>query len=335
MTTKRKKVYKLKRWPKLLIVFLIILAIAIPFGYNKYQEYLYTLTQEYKLLELGYDGTETEIILNNLSESEIDTILSYEYNEFIPEFVGCKYFLFKNLDDYLSQVITQEEDFFKYHGTDGYDYDEIIALVNVHADGEAYEGDYQTNLEDGYGILVNKYYELGSSYVPDDLVSVPWKYRLGGENDVKEIRSEVYDAFLEMWESAMEMGIYLLVDSAYRSYESQQTVYTYYENLKGTKYADFIAARAGYSEHQTGLSLDIYSKECTSANTFKDSDTYDWLINNSYKYGFILRYPEGKSDITGYSYESWHYRYLGVELATKVYNEGITYDEYYAYYLDK
>jgi len=81
--------------------------------------------------------------------------------------------------------------------------------------------------------------------------------------------------------------------------------------------------------------LDIYSKECQTQSGFKDSKTYAWLIKNAHKYGFILRYPEGQQKLTGYNYESWHYRYVGVELATKVYEEGITYDEYYAYYLEK
>ena len=136
-----------------------------------------------------------------------------------------------------------------------------------------------------------------------------------------------------MWSAAHEEGIYLIIVSAYRDYDSQVQVYNDYQESKGTNYADSIAARPGYSEHQTGLSLDIYSKDSTVASTFKNSKAYEWLINNAHKYGFILRYPDGKKKITGFNYESWHYRYLGEELATKVYNEGITYDEYYAYYL--
>lgn len=331
---KEKKVYKLKTWPKVLLFIIVVLSALIPISYAKYQDYLYTQTQEYALLQLGYSEEQTKHLLNVLSEDEVSKVLTYEYNEFIPEFIKTKYFIFKNLDGYLSQVITQEEDFFKYHGTEGYDYENIVALVNVHAIENVYEGKYKTNLNDGYAILVNKYYELGESYEPDDLVSIPWKYRLGTEKDIKKIRSDVYNAYLSMWEAAYQEGIYLLVDSAYRSYTSQDEVYKMYENSKGTKYADSIAARPGYSEHQTGLSLDIYSKECANAKTFKDSNTYAWLMKNAHKYGFILRYPDGKNKITGYNYESWHYRYLGVELATKVYNEGITYDEYYAYYLD-
>ena len=122
--------------------------------------------------------------------------------------------------------------------------------------------------------------------------------------------------------------------SGYRSIDHQKRIYNDYANKNGISYADSIAARPGFSEHSTGLALDIYSKTCSQANLFKDTEVYKWLLNNSYKYGFILRYPEGKSKLTGYNFESWHYRYVGEELAEKVYNSGLTYDEYYAFYLD-
>jgi D-alanyl-D-alanine carboxypeptidase len=330
----KKKVYKLKKSVKVIGVFLVLFIFLACFGYQKYEEYLYTQTYEYKFSELGYTEDEIKIFKNKLSNSELDQILSYEYNEFISQFVNCKYFLFKNLDGYLSQVITQSDDFFKYHGTDGYDYDNIVALTNVSAIYSAYENTVETDIDKNYSMLVNKYHSLSSTYEPDDLVSIEWKYRLGGATDYKYIRSEVNDAYVEMWEAAYQDGIYLLVDSGYRAYDKQESVYNEYQTNKGTKYADSIAARPGYSEHQTGLALDIYSKECTSASTFKDSNTYAWLMENAYKYGFILRYPSGSSSLTGYNYESWHYRYLGKELALKVHNEGITYDEYYAFYLD-
>lgn len=331
-----KKVYKLKKGPKIFLVVLVILAILSHFGMKKYKEYQYTQTYEYKLLEIGYSEDQVKIFEDNLSNEELDKILTYQYNEFISEFVPKKYFLFKNLDRYLSQVITKEEDFFKYHGTEGYDYDAIVASVNTGTIDEFYTNTKKTNRDEGYSMIVNKYYELGSDYEPDDLVDIPWKYRLGLENEKVLVRKQAYDAYMEMWEAAnSEENIYLLALSGYRSYADQERVYKQYEDYKGTKYADSIAARPGYSEHQTGLSLDIYSKECQTQAGFKDSKTYAWLIKNAHRFGFILRYPENKQKLTGYNYESWHYRYVGVELATKVYEEGITYDEYYAYYLDK
>ncbi len=326
------RTYKLKKGPKIFLFIVVLLIIIVPIINKKINEYLYTKTNEYALLKLGYNEDQTKLLIDKLSDDEENIILSYQYNEFIPEFVKCKYFMFKNLDEYLDQVITKEDDFFKYHGIEGYNYDEIVALVNTNASRAYYTDTYKTDLSKEYGILVNKFYELGSDYEPNDLVDISIKYYYG---DKKKIRSEVYEAFKRMWEDAYKEGIYLIIVSAYRDYNSQVEVYKDYEAQKGTNYADSIAARPGYSEHQTGLSLDIYSKDNTLASTFKNSKAYEWLINNSYKYGFILRYPDGKKKITGFSYESWHYRYLGVDLATKVYNEGITFDEYYAYYMNE
>ena len=327
----KRKVYKLKTSVKVFFVILVILIIGAVFGIKKYQEYLYTKTNEYALLQLGYSDEATKLILDKLNDEEEKKIISLGYNEFIPNFLSTKYFMFKNLDGYLDQVITKDEDFFKYHGTEGYDYEKIVSLVNVHRNIDYYEAGLKTDFSKEYGIIANKYYSLGEDYEPDDLVDVDIKYYYG---DAKKIRKEVYDAFIEMWNAAYEEGIYLIVISGYRSAAHQKEVYEQYKNDKGTKYADSIAARAGYSEHQTGLSLDIYSKECTSQSKFHESKSYEWLINNSYKYGFILRYPKDKQDITGYNYESWHYRYLGKDLAKKVYDSNLTYDEYYAYYME-
>lgn len=328
---KKKKVYRLKKGAKIFFAVLILIIGLSIFGVKKFKNYMYKQTFEYKLSELGYSNDNIKLFNNKLNDNELDNLVSREYNEFIPEFINCKYFMYKNLDGYLSQVITQEDDFFKYHGTEGYDYDNIVALTNVGATNKYYENTKATDMDKGYAILVNKFYYLSSNYVPEDLVDVSIKYYYGTQ---KQTRMEVYEAFKSMWEDAYKEGIYLIIDSAFREYDKQESVYREYENKHGTKFADSIAARPGFSEHQTGLALDIYSKECTSASQFKDTKTYAWLIENAHKYGFILRYPKGKEKITGYNYESWHYRYLGVELATKVYNEGITYDEYYAFYLD-
>lgn len=330
----KKKKLKLKLWPKILLVVLILLGIASYYGYQYYQEYLYKQSYEYKFKEIGYSDEEFKLITSVLTDKEKDILLTYEYNEFYPMFFKTKFFMFENLDLYMTQVITQEDDFFKYHGTEGYDYDYIVALANVGALEKHYENATQVDLDQGYAILVNKYNELGMEYKPDDLVKIDWKYRTGLANDHIYIRSEVNDAFIEMWTAAKEEeNIYLLAHSGFRTADSQLEIYKDYEDEYGTDYADSIAARAGFSEHQTGLALDIYAKENQSQSTFKNSKAYAWLIENSYRFGFILRYPEGKSKLTGYNYESWHYRYVGKDLAKKVYESGLTYDEYYTYYI--
>ena len=204
-----------------------------------------------------------------------------------------------------------------------------MSLVNVGANNDPYTNTKETDMDKGYAILVNKYTYLPENYAPDDIVEMSNWYAYPNNS----IRQEVYDAFKEMSAAAQEDGYTLIVNSSYRTSEEQKEIYEDYEDSRGKEYADTYAARPDFSEHQTGLSLDVFSPGANMSN-FADTETFKWLSENCYKYGFILRYPEGKEEITGYNYEAWHYRYVGKDLAKKVYDSGLTYDEYYAYYLD-
>lgn len=163
------------------------------------------------------------------------------------------------------------------------------------------------------GVLIaNKKYPLPKDYAP-------------GEN--KEART----AFDKMAEDAAKEGYIITAFSTYRSYEYQQQLYEKYVNRDGKENADRYSARPGYSEHQTGLAFDVgeVGKEnLWLKEEFGETEAGKWLAENAHKYGFILRYPKGKEHITGYMYESWHFRYLGVELATKVKESGLTLEEY-------
>ena len=125
-------------------------------------------------------------------------------------------------------------------------------------------------------------------------------------------------------ENASKEGLNIYMSSAYRSYSYQNTLYNNYVSQYGREQADTFSARAGHSEHQTGLAIDV--------NTIDDSFAYTpeavWLAQHAHEYGFIIRYPKDKENITGYKYEPWHIRYLGVETATAVYNSGLTLEEY-------
>ena len=163
------------------------------------------------------------------------------------------------------------------------------------------------------GVLIaNKKYPLPSTFAP-------------GEN--KEARA----AFETMAQDAKNAGFELVAFSTYRSYEYQDTLYNNYVSRDGKENADRYSARPGYSEHQTGLAFDIGEKgkeDLWLTSEFGETDAGKWLVDNAHKYGFILRYPEGKEAITGYMYESWHFRYLGVDLATKVKKSNLTLEEY-------
>lgn len=138
-------------------------------------------------------------------------------------------------------------------------------------------------------------------------------------------------AFEKMAAAAKTEGIELVAFSGYRSYEYQKTLYDRYVSRDGKDAADRYSARPGHSEHQTGLAYDIGEKGQENlwlTSAFGETKAGQWLAHNSYKYGFILRYPKGKESITGFMHESWHFRYLEGDLATKVYEAGVTLEEY-------
>ncbi len=156
------------------------------------------------------------------------------------------------------------------------------------------------------GILVaNKSYSLPADYDP-------------GLDPTTKSQFDVLSS------AAAEEGLNIWLASGYRSYQYQEEIYNGYVDGYGKDTADTFSARPGHSEHQTGLAIDVN----TIDDSFADTPEAEWLAENCYKYGFIIRYPKGKEDITGYKYEPWHIRYLGVEKATAVYNSGLTLEEY-------
>lgn len=317
-----KKRKKLKKEVYYFLAIIIFIVLASIFGINKYKEYKYHQTYEYKLLEHGYDNTSTKKILKTFNKNDdLDYFLKNEVNEKYISIINEKYFLKKNFYQYIDYLNKNKK----------MDTSKIVRNINVHLDKKFYELNLNTDITKDTSMLVNKYYLLTKDYVPDDLVNVSQTYSWGSNQRVRKV---AYDAFLDMWEQAKTDGFYLMISSSYRSYEEQEIVYNNYKK-QGTKYADSLAARPGASEHQTGLTLDIFSKTNSNRQTFKDSEEAKWLSDNSYKFGFILRYPENLVNVTGYNYEAWHFRYVGKNIATYIHDNNISFDEYYAYYIEK
>ena len=145
---------------------------------------------------------------------------------------------------------------------------------------------------------------------------------------------EAAKAFEEMSEAARKEGYTVRAVSTYRSYSYQQNLYSNYANRDGKANADKYSARAGYSEHQTGLAVDVDNAK-QSYTSFGNTKEYNWMKENSYKYGYILRYTKETEFITGYMKEEWHYRYVGKEIAEYIHEHPMTYEEYYVRFLDK
>ena len=173
-------------------------------------------------------------------------------------------------------------------------------------------------------IIVNKDYSIKDSYIPSKTFK---KITEDTTSCATCIVQEVYDAFISMQNNAQENGLKIWIQSGYRSYNYQKKLYENYVKRDGEEKASLYSAQAGHSEHQTGLAIDLNTVSDSFANTKEGI----WINNNAYKYGFILRYPKGKEEETGYKYEPWHLRYVGIELATTLYNDGdwITLESYF------
>ena len=314
MYTKRKLNYKL-----IFTIIVIIIAIAAgTIGIKKYIDY--RNSNEFKLKQIGYNETEIKDI-TKLKDDQIKAILKKKYNRLNIKFIRQKYFITNNLNRYIKYYNNHKDDKISH----------IVSFVNVCADEDYYDKDTvkKTDISKKELMLVNKFNYLDENYAPDDIVKVSMQFAYGDN----EIKKEVYEKFRSMYNDAKKEGLYLIITSSYRDYNFQKELWDSYANQKGDEWADSVSARAGYSEHQTGYTLDIVTYNA-NMSSFEKTDEFKWLQDNAYKYGFILRYPKDKEDITGYSYESWHYRYVGKDVATKIKKLGITFDEYYAYFIE-
>lgn len=177
--------------------------------------------------------------------------------------------------------------------------------------------------------LVNKQNSLTESDVPSDLVTVDVPTVL--ENpEVNQLRKVAANALKSMFDEAIKDDIHLHARSGYRSYNTQVQLFQSYTDRNGEEAANRYSAKAGQSEHQTGLVMDVTagSVNFQLSEEFGETAEGTWLREHAHEFGFIIRYPEHKEDITGYIYEPWHIRYLGIEMATKVYESGLTYEEF-------
>lgn len=176
-------------------------------------------------------------------------------------------------------------------------------------------------------VIVNKQYTVSSNYVPIDMVAVDGKL---STNQGLYFKREAYDAYLKMLADAKSEGINFLICSTYRSYSTQKAIYNNHIASYGVEYTNTVSAYPGRSEHHTGWAVDITSKSMGYglSQSFVNYPEGKWINQHCSDYGFIIRYPKGKTHITGYSYEPWHLRYVGVDVAKEITSKGLTLEEY-------
>ena len=298
MTKVVKKKIKLKKKPKIIFsVCLIVIIIGLILGNKE------TNTTSTKKSRKKY-YTSREIKLNKLEN--IDKKISY--------------FNYKNIDRYIDYKK-------KYNNLS---IEDVITRVNIGIDNDYYSNTKKSPYLNKSYILVNKYYYAGKNYIPDNLETIDEKYARSGMKLVNYAK----DAYEKMVKDAKKENLSIIAMSSYRSYIYQVNLYNEYVELDGKDAADSYSARPEYSEHQTGLAVDVYNGKEDYTN-FEKTEEFKWMEKNAYKYGFILRFPKDKTDLTGYVYESWHYRYVGTKIASYMKKNNLCYEEYYVKKIEK
>ena len=259
-------------------------------------------------------NTKNKNNINNISDNK-ETLIENKLNELNNIDKKIKYFDMNKLDRYIK---------YKNNNTKLSD-EQIIKNVNMNLDKEKYIDIQEAINKNTEEILVNKYYYLDENYIPNDLEELNLEYSREGMKLVNIAKK----AFEKLHKEAKKDNMNIIVMSSYRSYEYQETLYNNYVKKDGKENADTYSARPGFSEHQTGLAVDVYNQK-TSYTEFENTKEFTWMQNNAYKYGFILRFPKDKENETGYQYESWHYRYVGIDIAKYIHDKNITLEEYIA-----
>lgn len=180
-------------------------------------------------------------------------------------------------------------------------------------------------------VLVNKERNLPANYVPEGLAPPDIPFYFSENIEKRWLRPEAARAIEELFAQAKKDGIELVGASAYRSYKTQEALFSRYVGSHGEEAASRFSARPGQSEHQTGLTIDVYHKNITNGleEAFADTSEGKWVAEHAHEFGFIIRYPKDKEEITGYSFEPWHLRYVGKTVSKELYENNITLEEYF------
>ena len=270
-----------------------------------------------------------KLIDKKYSTEDINLILKSGNNQTILEFL--KNNKYEKLSDYLKYdyaKLSLIDRYIEYKASNVCTYKDAIINVNIGLDNEYYEN-YNEVKSFSLTMIVNKHNKLSDTFVPNDLVDIPSNLMIvNGKEQINKVVLEAFNRMATDLKNETTKKIY--ASNAYRSYSEQEEIYNKLLKEKGESYVNNSVSKPGFSEHQTGLILNI-----DVVGDYNKSIEKEWLKNNAHKYGFILRYPDKKEDITGYKGITKQYRYVGEEIATYIVKNNITFEEYYAMFLDK
>ena len=235
-----------------------------------------------------------------------------------------------DIENLINYYHYQSFDLYKYFEyekvrKDNHSYLEAINIINNPNYYSNYDNFEKALFRNSSSILINKHYFVEKNYLPNNLVKLqdyPINY-IKRENEVMLASSIALENLIEMFNDAKKEDIDLYVFSAYRDYLKQEYLY-YIVNQQNDNYS----AIPGHSEHHSGLAFDISTPDVGLTLHFEKTKGYDWLVNNCYRYGFILRYPKDKENITLYKFEPWHFRYVGKDIALNIHNNSLSLEEY-------
>ena len=282
----------------------------------KYQKHKNLIKNINTLIEKKYSDNDISLILSHGNDKDITEFSKKDKVHYIEEFFVYDFSKIKNYDRYVN-----------YSDLNGDDSEDVVIYVNMDLDKEEYKDAIE---EKNYDIdmVVNKHRYLNKDYTPK-LVDISTKY---ASEEGMQLRKDALDSYIEMSNACEKDGLNIIINSAYRSYDDQVDIQEYYRKWYGDSYVEKYVAKPGFSEHQTGLAIDIGSR---STNVFANSKEYKWMLDNSYKYGYIIRYEKKYEHMTLFRAEPWHYRYVGKKIAKEIHDKNITLEEYAVRYLDK
>lgn len=300
-------------------------------GLNKKLEYVDVVSyidnlyenQVPKFKSLSYSNDDIwKLIKDGASEDDFQYLIDNNYSaKDLEPYSKVEGYKIQNLAGYISAYATYK------------DYNYAVCITNypfiVSSNGDPEES-YTISNPDELLTLVKKGFYLPDDYEPE-LVEPDIPVAPDCENS--QMTPETSKALTKMYKAAKKEGLELVVNSAYRSYETQVAIYNDFETRYGGQYASEYVAAPGASEHQTGLGLDLTSQSVVEGKkiTFGDTEEYRWVVENCYKYGFIIRFEDGTDGITGIAHEPWHLRYVGEEVAKEIVKNKWTFEEYCLY----
>lgn len=272
-----------------------------------------------KLEAMSYTQEQIWNVLKTASTTDLQYIIDkkYGYADMEP-YMKVNGFIFTDMEDYIKA----------YDKNHNYAYAVLITSYPFIDSNNKVNKNYIIQNPDDLLSLVKPGFNMSSSYEPKDLITP--QMPIAPDCNNPKLRKEAADALIAMYNDAKKEGYSLVVNSAYRSYKSQKTIYDDYFKKYDEITASSLVAKPGSSEHQTGLGVDLTSESVIKGEklVFGDTPEYQWVLKNAHKYGFILRYPQGRSNITGIKHEPWHFRYVGKNAAKKVYENNWTLEEY-------